>query len=123
MGAIYPGGNSLIDIQAAVVQIRRELDRVRESTGGMGLVQGRVRAKKQGGRARDKRRTEGGAGSAAIRSAGECADDVFSGRSNPHIRITVIGKRGASVSEFPPGLGPCVRLRDSREMVRSSSAG
>ena len=61
VGAIHPSGNSLIDIQAAVVQIRRKLDRVRESAGGMGLVQGRVRAKKQGGGARDQRRTEGGA--------------------------------------------------------------
>src|SRR5215469_11450571 len=92
-GAIHPGGSRLVDIQTAVVQIRRKLHGMRERVGSVGLVKARLGAQEQCGRARTERGTEGSAGGAAVGSARKRADDVFTRSSNPHVGAAVIGER------------------------------
>src|SRR6266853_5684149 len=95
--AIYPRRKRLIDVQASVIQVRREPDGMRKRVGRIRLVEGRFGLQKQSRAACNQWRTERRAGRARVRPAREGADDVLAGRGNPHVGRAVIRKGRALV--------------------------
>jgi len=75
-----------------MVESRREQNRMGEGAGGTRLVEARFCIVEQSGGAGHEGRAEGRAGFTGVGPTGVGADDVLTGRSDPNIGRTVIGK-------------------------------